>query len=388
MDPAECRVSQKGNEDHMDQNTAARVEVVVGAQYGSEGKGHVTAQRVLHNRDELGLGVFNVRVAGPNAGHTVYSQDGQKFAFRALPVGAALGEDIICVIAAGSEIDMTVLEKEITEVAEHFGTDNHLKLWVDAEATILTGDHIQEEQDSDLTDRLGSTAKGIGAARAQRIWRKAERVQDVPWAVALIESWGAIVGNTARMMMNPLNTPNAAIIIEGTQGYGLGLHAGAYPQCTSSDCRAIDFLAMAGINPWHPSIEGLQIWIATRVYPIRVAGNSGPMKGETSWDELQLPEEHTTVTQKVRRVGEWDGELVRRAVAANGGGNGVDYVKLAITMADQKYPELEGQTNFHEFFGSGHQDHEDIQEWLIGLQVETDCRVGMITTSPSTAITL
>lgn len=78
-------------------------------------------------------------------------------------------------------------------------------------------------------------------------------------------------------------------------------------------------------------------WVVARVYPIRVAGNSGPMKGETTWEALGLEPEKTTVTQKIRRVGAWDADLVRRAVQANGGEKSV---RVVITMLDQVIPEL------------------------------------------------
>lgn len=356
--------------------TKPTIEVVVGGQYGSEGKGHVTAQRVEWHLDQ-GRHVLNVRVAGPNAGHCVINPTTeQKHAFRALPVGAAFGTDVTCVIAPGSEIDMSVLRKEMEEVKLALG--DYPRLLVDPEATLLTQEHIDLEQASDLNARLGSTAKGIGAARAARIWRKAQRVQDSHEAVREIQSWGGLVMPTAEIMASQHNT---AVIIEGTQGYGLGLHAGAYPQCTSSDCRAIDFLAMAGINPWDTRYGGLHIWIATRVYPIRVAGNSGPLQGETTWDELGLPEEHTTVTQKVRRVGEWDEKLIRDAVRANGGGKMVPYVRLALTMVDQKFPQVAGLTNTNRL-------PADVDRWITSVENAADCRVGMVTTSPSTAVHL
>lgn len=352
------------------------IEVVVGGQFGSEGKGHVTAQRVQAALD-LGKEVVNIRVAGPNAGHCVINPStGQKHAFRALPVGAAYGTDVVCAIAAGSEIDMTVLRKEMEEVKMALG--DYPRLIVDPEATLLTQEHINIEQLSDLNARLGSTAKGIGAARAARIWRKADRVYDNRAVVEEINSWGGLVLSVAKLMPKQLNT---VIIIEGTQGYGLGLHAGRYPQCTSSDCRALDFLAMAGISPWDARYGGMGIWIAARVYPIRVAGNSGPLQGETTWDELGLPEEHTTVTQKVRRVGEWDQDLIREAVRANGGGGMVPYINLALTMVDQKFPEMENLSGDVTL-------PPDVAQWVEQIEKEADCKVGMITTSPDTCFYL
>jgi adenylosuccinate synthase len=92
---------------------------------------------------------------------------------------------------------------------------------------------------------------------------------------------------------------------------------------------------MAGIDPTRCSVT-ITNWVVCRVFPIRVAGNSGPMKNERTWEELGLPLERTTVTQKVRRVGDWDLDLVKRAVQANGG----HQAKVVITMLDQIIPEL------------------------------------------------
>jgi len=130
------------------------------------------------------------------------------------------------------------------------------------------------------------------------------------------------------------------VIIEGTQGYGLGSHAGYYPHCTSSDCRAIDFLAMAGIPPWSMFARNLEIVIVYRVHPIRIAGNSGPLKGETTWEKLGIPDEFTTVTKKVRRVGAWDADLAHRAFLANGGNSMA--VRTALMFTDYQWPEMRG----------------------------------------------
>ena len=156
-----------------------------------------------------------------------------------------------------------------------------------------------------------------------------------------------------------------------------GPNAGHYPQCTSSNTRATDFLAMAGITPWHQGVELFGVWGATRVYPIRVAGNSGSLKGETSWDELGLDKEYTTVTKKERRVGEWDGPLVRDAVRANG----VTQTMLALTMSDQKFPELAGKTGRTTLA----ELPIDVQHWVQQIEVETNAAVAMVTTGEDTA---
>src|SRR6185503_4449067 len=144
----------------------------------------------------------------------------------------------------------------------------------------------------------------------------------------------------------------------------LGLHAGHYPYCTSSDCRAIDFLAMAGISPWSPDIARFEVWIVARVHPIRVAGNSGPLPGETTWEQLGLEPELTTVTKRVRRVGAWDPDQVAQAVADNGGPSRP--VRLALTMLDQKHPEIAGVTHWR-----------DLSEAAVATVLEIEQEVGV-----------
>jgi adenylosuccinate synthase len=217
--------------------------------------------------------------------------------------------------------------------------------------------------------------------------------------MALAKEIGAVV-LTARESLDFINkwvsAPDSVIVIEGTQGYGLGLHAGHYPTCTSSDARAVDFLAMAGISPWSMGIEYLGIWLVARVYPIRVAGNSGPLKGETSWEKLGLPIEKTTVTHKVRRVGEWDPELIRDAAIANGAEilegqtefrrwqMGTE-ILVALTMADQKIPAIRGKVDYYDLTNNTTKELDDL---LKEVQKDAGVPVAMVTTGPDTAIAL
>lgn len=354
-----------------------KVMVVVGGQYGSEAKGHVAAY--LGRRDAVTIGV---RVAGPNAGHTVIGPDAmghpevnpgwegpaREWKLRTIPVLAVSNPMSPLVIAAGSEIDPQVLDAEITEL-DKAGYRVSQRLLIDSQATLIEPGHIEVEQQRAMQSRIGSTAKGIGAARSARVMREAS-------------TWG---GSTeAETMGQTLDTTNwlrgalaldASVIIEGTQGYGLGLHAGEYPFCTSSDCRAIDFLAMAGLSPWDPVIEKVEPWVVLRTRPIRVAGNSGRLENETTWEGLGLPEERTTVTNKVRRVGEWDHDLARRAVVANGGPN----VRVAITMLDQMFPEVAGARTFEDL-------SVQAVEWVAQKQFEIGAPVHLVGTSPSTIV--
>lgn len=347
-----------------------QLTVVVGGQFGSEGKGAVTARLA----EKLGPRDLNIRVAGPNAGHTGYDVKGRKYALRQVPIGAVTSTCQLG-IAAGSEIDLEVLHDEI-ERLDIDGHDVSPRLWVHPSATIIEPSHKGVESLVKLTERVGSTGKGIGAARADRIMRSARTARDVQ------------AGDLGYLNVDWPDCPwgrgkDSKVLIEGTQGYGLGLHTRFYPQTTSSNCRAIDFLAMAGVNPWQIHMNssfgmGLRVWVVARVFPIRVAGNSGPLKGETSWEGLGLPAERTTVTQKIRRVGEWDGELVAEAVYANGGH---PVVKVALTMLDQLFPEVAGATTIEGL-------SKRARDWIVERENEVGAEVGLVGTSPTTMVEL
>lgn len=363
-----------------------KLDVVVGAQYGSEAKGHVT-QRLLERfrQDWTDFGneareprILNIRVAGPNAGHTAHDVDGQPVAFRCVPVGALI-PGVTCAIAAGSEIDPRVLLPELELASERRYGDDPFRMVIDRNATVLEPRHVEAERG--MHEAMGSTGKGIGAARADRIMRKAARVADHERTLGIIHRMRVMEGDVAALASNGYWD---YVVVEGTQGYGLGLHTADYPHTTSSDCRAIDFLAMAGINPWMylpgDDLITLTIWAVARVYPIRVAGPSGRLKDETSWGELGLPEERTTVTKKVRRVGGWDQDLVNEAVRANGGG---PVVKLAVTMLDQKYPELRDVRETHRVAA-----HKDAMRWLGEVSNQALASVRMVTTGPNSGVFL
>lgn len=350
------------------------VDVVVGGQFGSESKGRVTLD-VLRKRKEEGQHLVSYRVAGPNAGHVVIDSEGERWAMRQLPVGF-VEPDADLVIAAGSEIDARVLHDEVHAV-ERAGYEVRDRLYIHPEATYLEPRHVDQEQNSDLVQRLGSTAKGIGAARAERIWRHARRVTD---AMSMFDYLGRI---EEYPLDNLQHRGGFSAVIEGTQGYGLGLHAGYYPQCTSSNARAIDFLAMAGISPWslESTTRDLTVWVVVRPYPIRVAGNSGELAGETTWDGLGLPEEKTTVTQNTRRVGHFAPEIVREAVRANGS----KCVRLALAMADQVAPSLAGKTQASDLYELPANEALALREWVEQLAPHV-ARISQLGTGPDSHI--
>jgi adenylosuccinate synthase len=110
-------------------------------------------------------------------------------------------------------------------------------------------------------------------------------------------------------------------VVEGTQGFGLSLlQGGFWPKATSRDTTAAAFLAEAGLSP----LDVDDVTMVIRCHPIRVAGDSGPLPGQTSWEHIASEagitediRELTTVTARIRRVGRFDPEIVRRAIQAN-----------------------------------------------------------------------
>lgn len=347
---------------------SGKLTCVVGGQYGSESKGRVAGYL---GRDG---GVTAVRVAGPNAGHTAYDARGHKWALRQIPVVAVTNPHAHLVIGQGSEIDLDVLADEIKRLDDAgFGVTH--RLYIDHTATIVTPEMKEAEghYGGELTKRLGSTGKGVGAARSERIWRRAPVAADID---------DLDTCDTVGMLERCLAAGDH-VLIEGTQGYGLGLHAGYYPFCTSSDCRAVDFLAMAGLSPWAPCVGELEVWVVARTFPIRVAGNSGPLYGETTWADLArmsngyIKPEQTTVTQMERRVGMWDAGLARSAVLANGGPT----VHVALAMFDYLYPYLAGATEVAVL-------SEGAWSRIKAYEADLGARIGLIGTGPDSNIDL
>jgi adenylosuccinate synthase len=298
--------------------------VIAGGQYGSEGKGAIAGYLAKEEPAPL----LAMRVAGPNAGHTVYDETGRQFKFQQIPVAAATNKSAQLAIAAGSEIDVEQFRLETT-----WDPTIARRLTVDGSATIIDSDRDAGFHES--SENFGGTGKGVNRARAARLRREATLAYDDMVTTAY-------VGDTQEMAIRWLKD-NGTVMVEGTQGFGLGTHSGSYPHCTGSDCRAIDFLSMAGISPWASYVDEMEIWLVFRTYPIRVAGNSGPLLGETTWDALGVPAEQTTVTKKTRRVGTWDPELAERAIEANGG---YGAVRIALTFFDYLHPETQNRTYF------------------------------------------
>ena len=293
------------------------VTVVVGGQFGSEGKGKVAY--IFAKRTEATVAV---RVGGSNAGHTAYDASGRKQTFRHLPT-AALLPDVLCVLGPGSLIDPNVLREELERIALP-----PQRLRIDPMAFVITQAHKDREASTGIAERIGSTASGTGAALVDRIERRS--ADNLACRHPFLNQF--VTGASRDILRRALDR-GERVIVEGTQGFGLSnLQSPDYPMATSRDSTAATFVAEAGLSP----LDVDAVVLVIRSYPIRVAGHSGPLPYETTWQEVcRLASrmhlvEHTTVTGRIRRVAHFDAEIVRAAITANAPTctvlNHVDYI--------------------------------------------------------------
>lgn len=303
------------------------VDVLIGGQYGSEGKGQVSAY-LAKEYDLL------VRVGGPNAGHKVYKEP-EPYAHHQLPSGTTRCEARL-LIGPGAVLNVEKLLKEIAEC--EVGAD---RLTIDEQAMIISKKDIEEE--AKLKEKIGSTGQGVGWATARRIQDRGEAVpiRDRGDATTLlardIPELRPFLGSAIETLHEILSR-GGRVFLEGTQGTGLSLYHGVYPYVTSRDTTVAGCLAETGIPPGRVR----KVVMVCRAYPIRVAnppgGTSGPMSQETNWKEISrrsgisydelLRTEKTTTTYRDRRVSEFDWGLLRKAVLLNAP------TDIALTFAD------------------------------------------------------
>lgn len=295
------------------------VDVLVGGQWGSEGKGQIVSY-LAPEYDYL------VRVGGPNAGHTVYEEP-EPYKFHVLPSGTRHSEAGL-IIGPGAVIALDRLQKEIAEC--EVSVD---RLAIDPAAMIIEPDDVDWET-SNLKDVIGSTAQGVGRATARRI------LDRKPGAVRLARDVPELAPyrRSTRDVLDAAFRAGKRVLLEGTQGSGLSLYHGDYPYVTSRDTTVGGCLAEAGIAPSRIR----KIVMVCRTYPIRVQspkdGSSGGMGTEIDWTDvadrsgLPLEEirtiEKTTTTRRDRRVAEFNWHLLRTAASLNAP------TDIALTFAD------------------------------------------------------
>lgn len=341
------------------------VTVVVGGQYGSEGKGKVTHWLARKQR-----AAYAIRVGGPNSGHTAVEK-GRPVVLRQLPTPALCG-DVVAIIPAGAYVRVDVLLREIEQL--RLSSD---QLWIHPAAVIINDSMRADEREAGLLEAIASTGQGVGSAVARRTMRQSSMV----FAGDTISLRPYVRFDLQSLLADALSKQER-ILVEGTQGFGLSiLHGGDYPYATSRDTSASGALSEAGLSPRDVDCVALTL----RAFPIRVGGNSGPLPVETSWDEISRRSgahedltEYTTVTGRRRRVARFDVDVVSRAISVNRPDtvflNHVDYFDYAVheraylsCQAMEKVHEIEsmlGQEVGHVGVGPAGIIHRPIGGWL------------------------
>lgn len=292
------------------------IDVVVGCQFGSEGKGMVAA--MLAKRTDYDV---VVSVNSAQAGHTapyVVGEDRIKYVVtRHLPSACVTNHKAIIVIGAGAIINPKILIQEIKDL-EEMGIPIVKRLYISGQATIISDKDIAGEVACGLTDLIGSTSEGVGMAVSKRASRTSPIYRDIHQEVSRAVGSFECLDDT--MIMHPDIGVEDNILLEGSQGFGLSLYSHYYPYVTSRITTTAAFLAYAEL-PLH---EVRHVYGVYRTFPIRVGGNSGPMYKELEWKDVDRISgykglgEHTTVTGRLRRVGCWDSDLAMRASIING----------------------------------------------------------------------
>jgi adenylosuccinate synthase len=306
-----CHLGLRGRE------YSPHVDVIVGGQYGSEGKGQIAAF-LAPEYDLL------VRVGGPNAGHKVFEDD-EPYTFHQLPSGTRCSEANL-LIGPGAAIRLDVL---LTEIAQ-CKVDCE-RLAIDPQAIIINKKDMEWEAKR-LKGTISSTAQGTGHAMMRRI----ERRDGTLFAEGVRQLRPFI--RPALAVLEEARVRGRRVLLEGTQGTGLSIYHGHYPYVTSRDTTVAGCLSEAGIPPRCVR----KVVMVCRTYPIRVQSPTGGTSGYMS-QEISLPEiarrsrvplaelrrtERTSTTNRKRRIAEFDWEQFRRSASLNAP------TDIALTFAD------------------------------------------------------
>ncbi len=298
-----------------------RASVLVDGAFGSTGKG-VVAAWLAAQADRIDIATT---AAGANSGHTTRYRGERGVALRGdapshfvtfhLPTSAVVRE-CRAYVNAGAIVDVETLARELVDCRVDPAT-----VLVHPRAAVITEAHREAEAHPDAsTTRLASTQHGVGAALADKIWRRSPLIQGIDRP-----TWMRV----GTINLNDRLIAGDAVVIETPQGVDLGLNHGlSFPQCTSRDCYVTSSLEYAGVHPHFLGPTAMTV----RVMPIRVGnivnelgevlGHSGlfyPDSREMDW-VTDLPDvipELTTVTRRVRRIATWSNLQYEHALKLN-----------------------------------------------------------------------
>ena len=288
------------------------IHAVVDGQFGSTGKGALSAWLAENARQQNVVFAAVLSNAGPNSGHTFYL-DGVKYVLKQLPCfamyQALLGNAIPVMLTAGAIIDPEILIKE----AENYPGP----IFVHPNAAVITDEDRAAEHSGSIAQVAG-TRSGTGAALARKVHRDVTAVFKHYWITE-----GKNLPSNVFCEVQPfldIDWRNRRYFMEVSQGFSLGLNQAFYPKCTSRECTVSQALSDASLPP--RSIA--RTFMAMRTYPIRVGNVDGFSSGdwyadqyETEWSEINQEPELTTVTQRQRRIASFSIRQMQQALAAN-----------------------------------------------------------------------
>ena len=329
------------------QNSNAKNVVVIGTQWGDEGKGKIVDWLTDHAQ-----GVVRFQ-GGHNAGHTLVI-GGKKTALQLIPSGI-MREGVACYIGNGVVLSVPDLLREIDKL-EAAGVEVCSRLKVSDACPLILPYHVALDVAREAArgvDKIGTTGKGIGPAYEDKVARRAIRVADLlnekRFAEKLLanldyhnfvlthylktqpvdyqKTLDEALANVPRIKpmvtdvssdLYAIHKAGGKILFEGAQGSLLDVDHGTYPFVTSSNCVAGNAAAGAGVGP------GMLHYIMgiTKAYTTRVG--SGPFPAELPTDVgtgkhlASVGHEFGTVTGRARRCGWFDAALLKRSVQING----------------------------------------------------------------------
>jgi adenylosuccinate synthase len=340
--------------------------VIVGAQWGDEGKGKIVD---LLSAEADVVARYQ---GGPNAGHTVVLGD-RTFVLHLIPSGA-LRPHLTCYIGNGVVVDPEALRSERDRIARQ-GIQVDGRLFVSGSAHVILPDHrvIEEHAESCAASRIGTTGRGIGPAytdkagrvglrvvdlldpgiRRERVERLRDRTLRLAGPDAPVAPLNEVLARCERdaemlrpMMVNVSAELDAAlrsgkrVLLEGAQGTHLDVDHGTYPFVTSSSAVAGGACTGVGIGPTRiTDVIGVAKAYATRV-------GHGPFPSELPAKVAErLREEgneYGATTGRPRRCGWFDVVAIRHAVRVNG------MTQLVITKLDvlDDFEEIEAVTAY------------------------------------------
>jgi len=333
-------------------DTKTRTIVIVGAQWGDEGKGKLVD--VLAERAD-----WVVRYqGGANAGHTVHVGD-ESTVLHQVPSGI-LHSGVRCAIGNGVVLDPESMFEEVDALVKN-GVDVEGRLYLSDRAHLVMPYHKLVDKESAASKAIGTTGRGIGPAYEDKVARRGIRVLDlrnparlkalvekgIDHANHILSGFGSTKRADAAFTLSELERiaprllsiaedvglavhraqkQGAAVLLEGAQGSLLDVDHGTYPFVTSSSTTAGGAAIGVGIGP--RTIDAA-IGVV-KAYTTRVGG--GPMPTELTDATGQLLQkvgnEFGATTGRPRRCGWFDAVVVRYAVRVNG------LTGLAVTKLD------------------------------------------------------